>query len=119
MSGSIGPDPAPSVRVILDWRDFGVGGHGPYLRVYGSDESLRGWDLRVPRSDVQDHAVYEGPWPGDFMPRPLIDADGRPVLTARASEASVLVDAHALARRLGVELEIMGSYPTKKPGDPA
>lgn len=104
----------PVRRVVLDWRDFNVGGHGPYLRVYGSDERLGNWELRVPRSDLQDHAVYEGPWPGDFMPRPvksaLVDDDGRPLLVAAASEAAVLVDAQALARRLGVELEIRGTF---------
>lgn len=96
-------------RVILDWTVFGVGGHGPFLRVYGSDESIRGWELRVARDLLQDHAVYEGPWAVDFIPRKP-SSEGAP-LVVRANTRGVEIDAGALAKRLGVELEILGTGP--------
>jgi hypothetical protein len=108
------------VRVVLDWRTFGVGGHGPYLRIWGSDEAPRGegWEPRVARGELQDHAVYEGGMAVDFVPRPvpgtrqgLPDGTTKPLWSVRNSVAAVQISAEAMAHRLGVALEVLGEPP--------
>lgn len=98
------------VRVVLDWRTFGVGGHGPYLRIWGSDEAPRGdgWEPRVARGELQDHAVYEGGMAVDFQPQPSYSPG---FWRVNNSVAAVQTDAEGLARRLGVALEVLGEPP--------
>lgn len=97
------------VRVVLDWRDFGTANHGPYLRVWGSDETPgERWEQRVARDAVQDHTVYERGMASDFYPQP----DYSPgYWTVPCFISVVYTDAHALARRLGAVLEVAGEPP--------